>query len=1525
LLLISVLFDMPLNTSTEDSASSSSVASDATVAPWHWTYAPCNFRGKRMAATPDQVLQLIKADKDKSGGKVNVGLIMPSTFHTLPIVHQELPKGAEMMMYAGVTDLDCKHTLAGTKAVMKQSIKDAINKESTLEELCAKCPDFANVTQAAKILCSKVAEKGFIPVCWFSGSKGYRVVWMDPGCYMRYHNGAVKGSNVVDGFMKDYLGEACLANISTLCDFDSVVYNGGNGVKSDLFQHQETKFWPILVDLSEGEGVGDTPMKRTARDDALCDKIIAFWTSVVENLPSSWAIAKPVPFNASNPLQKMLKQGSGEPSCSTTPTATPLSDRQSSACATNTLSDEELQVKLDTVAGQLVRIHPTQCCSYFDWMKVLFAVKDEMAAVGGHKVHNVLDAFSSIRAGYQGADDIASKYNQIKPRDDSQSRVKVATLVHFSQQSPALVLASHPNAKERTVLQASLDAMFRLSERREPTQSQCEEHLEKKLSEKRKTFQRSLLGLLWQHVDLSKTHWLWLTQFCSCLFDGRDQEYITNIQHHIIQEYGKCDIRIIAGELQSVWCRPKSVLYCSALCAYVQEELMKVAKSAIEDFELDAHGSESDSTTSSSTTATCANPHKRRKIAKGRASLFQGAKLLVQMDPSVLRQLLRHTRGSPSALLNLAQQHLRDPSEGEKLVKALQACFPSLVRVVAVEVIEAGDYTNDDMDEERGKEHGNEREDEAADEPPAEKSVHMDIDDDLQMHKIVPSDPSSKSNREGVCAASEKSVDMDIDNDISTPIDTSSYSNRECGDAASDNTVEIGENSTLENIVVSHGALRLKEDWTTANLSPYEMHTALLQNLPTSVEWQLAVLWTCLLIYYQRQVKADTEADAETAASEDKAGKQADEAKKQTAETEKQAAKGRKIVNKAAAAANEIARNAAEKTEQAKGSLAAAKEALIQAKTLSSKKQATTALEKALEKAEAKVKLLSEKEQNAKEKAEAAVDAAEKADAMQTRSNCTDVGAETAVAAVQVDLSGDKLPDVLEDYWEEIPCQNPLSEHEFREEWKKTHALVMKCEKSERMLLGGALWSVCFDRLFSYQAVKSRFEEKTFKVRDTKTYWAVDSQGEAIQHNMAALTGFHKSEQYWGAITPHGGEIQTEIYSLETHRFRKLPLTNRWLEDSGARAFDRIDSIPPSRDGSAVPMNIYNTWPGFHAETLPPVPDAEVACLVQPILDHLRILLIDPKCFDFFVAWLAQMIQDPSARTQVVIILQGIQGIGKDIILQFFIKRVLGAGTGFKTSNPQENVFGTHSVALQNRVFLLFDEVSGDDIRPYMSKFKDLITSETSHVNPKNKTAYDVNNLSNILGTTNSQNPIHIEPQERRFVVFECSSSKKGDVKHFESLGAHLARDDVGRAFFQYLRDHVDVRPYMPFQAHRPLTDAYFRMQQRNIPLVFKFLSAKIEEATGVANEERAEVGAEEFFQRFISWGRVGNYNVNKYTNSRFGADLSKVITELTDTDPSQCTLVKGRSSGGLIYKVNWAQLRAYLQKVKLYDQNAVV
>ena len=187
---------------------------------------------------------------------------------------------------------------------------------------------------------------------------------------------------------------------------------------------------------------------------------------------------------------------------------------------------------------------------------------------------------------------------------------------------------------------------------------------------------------------------------------------------------------------------------------------------------------------------------------------------------------------------------------------------------------------------------------------------------------------------------------------------------------------------------------------------------------------------------------------------------------------------------------------------------------------------------------------------------------------------------------------------------------------------------------------------------------------------------------------------------------------------------------------------------------------------------------------------------------------------------------------------------------------------------------LSLHELSSEEIRPLMPRLKDLVTSSTVHVNPKNQPAYDVRNQANIFATSNQMNPIHVEPQERRIVVFACNGSKKGDTAYFDGLSAHLngaKRDAVARAFYQYLRDNVEVAPFLPFQEHRPRTAAYIcclrrereigeigvcrSATSRNIPLFYKFLSAAIRQAAE-CHTERDTIKASTFHSQFHHWGR---------------------------------------------------------------------
>ena len=49
------------------------------------------------------------------------------------------------------------------------------------------------------------------------------------------------------------------------------------------------------------------------------------------------------------------------------------------------------------------------------------------------------------------------------------------------------------------------------------------------------------------------------------------------------------------------------------------------------------------------------------------------------------------------------------------------------------------------------------------------------------------------------------------------------------------------------------------------------MHVALVQNIGPRVDWQVVVVWTCLLVLYQTQVAADAEASVEAEAARVKA------------------------------------------------------------------------------------------------------------------------------------------------------------------------------------------------------------------------------------------------------------------------------------------------------------------------------------------------------------------------------------------------------------------------------------------------------------------------------------------------------------------------------------------------------------------------------------------------------------------------------------------------------------------------------
>jgi len=339
-------------------------------------------------------------------------------------------------------------------------------------------------------------------------------------------------------------------------------------------------------------------------------------------------------------------------------------------------------------------------------------------------------------------------------------------------------------------------------------------------------------------------------------------------------------------------------------------------------------------------------------------------------------------------------------------------------------------------------------------------------------------------------------------------------------------------------------------------------------------------------------------------------------------------------------------------------------------------------------------------------------------------------------------------------------------------------------------------------------------------------------------------------------------------------------------------------------------------------ERCPAVQPEEVAALVQPILEHLRTILGKKQNVDFMIAWLAQLIQDPANPTQVCPILQGEQGTGKDILFSWFIEAILGRPAGYQTAKPHEDIFGKHSLAQKNCALALFDEISAASTGPIMDLLKNFITGGKHNLDPKHGKQYEVANFTNVMCTTNYANPIVIASIERRFVVFQCRETLLNNVPYFTKLAEHLEQPKVPMAFYQYLRDSVDVVPFKPFHAHRPKTDAYIAMQQSSIELPYVFLSQQVRIAAQT-KLKTATVASQAFFDLFLKWGVAANHNMHKWNAGVFAKDMRRLETRLTEIHSSEAQQKIFRihfdPTTGCMYEISWPRLQKFLKAKSLY------
>ena len=269
-------------------------------------------------------------------------------------------------------------------------------------------------------------------------------------------------------------------------------------------------------------------------------------------------------------------------------------------------------------------------------------------------------------------------------------------------------------------------------------------------------------------------------------------------------------------------------------------------------------------------------------------------------------------------------------------------------------------------------------------------------------------------------------------------------------------------------------------------------------------------------------------------------------------------------------------------------------------------------------------------------------------------------------------------------------------------------------------------------------------------------------------------------------------EVKTEAANGDVKR-RTFSTATEWMKWSG-RAKAPAYVYEPGRE-RILPEGI-NDWNGWGvAEEFVKKGDVE---LWHELVAH----LFSEDKRRWFEQWLAYPLQNPGAHLYTAVLNKGPQGTGKDLLINA-VGRIYGDNFDTLKESALE---AKHHKLMEHKQQISIEEFTGGETnrRVLYDKFKTLITRPTLAIEPKFLDAYNVRNCINYYVSSNRANPIHLDPDDRRWFINQVTKSPK-ERAFYNAFGARFMEGNEGvGALFHYLLN-VDLSDFDP-RSPAPMT-----------------------------------------------------------------------------------------------------------------------
>ncbi len=312
-----------------------------------------------------------------------------------------------------------------------------------------------------------------------------------------------------------------------------------------------------------------------------------------------------------------------------------------------------------------------------------------------------------------------------------------------------------------------------------------------------------------------------------------------------------------------------------------------------------------------------------------------------------------------------------------------------------------------------------------------------------------------------------------------------------------------------------------------------------------------------------------------------------------------------------------------------------------------------------------------------------------------------------------------------------------------------------------------------------------------------------------------------------------------------------------WLIDETMACYDEkffiaANGLKPLPIQGNDKWNFYNSFNGYNPEILTPIPE-NYEEIIKPYLVMVKELCEgDETNFNYYVNYLANLIQFPNNKCDVAVFFRGDEGCGKNLHLEA-IANIIGRNH-YLSTNKSDDIFGKFACSVTDKLLVNWNEAN--KIGDLVGELKTFITEEIKVSEQKNKNKIRGRNVARLIGTTNKLCPFPVHNNNERYLVLQCTE-KYTNSQFLKNMPDIIKTPIFIASLYKYLNEiDLAIFDYKNFPKN---TKAFKQMMIINTPNEVMFLKKYI---GLIKDKSKIEtIKGSDFFNKFIKYCNAMNLN----------------------------------------------------------------